>query len=88
MTTACNNLTFDAYSDRGYAGNVGLAVRNLLAALLAVKPAKAANAAIEKPTASQRSKLKDIEALFAMADSYQHISPNLSAELRYMAARG
>lgn len=85
MSTASNHLSFDAYTDRGYAGNVGHAVRNLLAALLAVKPAKAAAA---KPTVSQRSKLRDVETLFAMADSYQHISPNLSAELRYMAARG
>lgn len=62
-----------------YAQNVGDAFRSLLAALLAVKPAQ---------PASLRSKLRDQLAVFRLAREYETLSPNLAAELRFIASRG
>jgi hypothetical protein len=62
-----------------YAQNVGYAFRSLLAALLAVKP---------QPSVSQRSKLRDQFAVFRLAREYEALSPNLAAELRFIASRG
>ena len=61
-----------------YARNVGVAFRSLLAALLAVKPRQAA---------SQRSRLRDQLAVFRLARQYEQLSPNLAAELRFIASR-
>jgi hypothetical protein len=77
MTT----LTYDSCAESSYFANIGCAARNLLAALLAREPKPAADV-------SQRSKLKDMQSLFQMADQYQAFSPNLAAELRFMASRG
>lgn len=65
-----------------YAQNVGYAFRSLLAALLAVKS--------EQPQqlTSQRSKLRDQLAVFKLAREYEALSPNLAAELRFIASRG
>lgn len=63
----------------GYAANVGRAFRSLLAALLAVKPQ-----ASVKARASVRNQL----AVFRMARQYEGLSPNLAAELRFIASRG
>jgi hypothetical protein len=65
-----------------YAQNVGYAFRSLLAALLAVKPAQ------PQQPASQRSKLRDQLAVFKLARDYEALSPNLAAELRFIASRG
>ena len=62
-----------------YGANVGRAFRSLLAALLAVKPAG---------QASPAAKLRDQLALFRLARDYEALSPNLAAELRFIAARG
>jgi hypothetical protein len=62
-----------------YAENVGRAFRSLLAALLAIKPQQTA-----KPRATVRNQL----AVFRMARQYEGLSPNLAAELRYIASRG
>ena len=64
---------------RSYAQNVGYAFRTLLAALLAVKP--------QQPM-PQRSKLRDQLAVFRLAREYEALSPNLAAELRFIASRG
>ncbi|MFL6720098.1 MAG: hypothetical protein ACJ8G3_27430 [Burkholderiaceae bacterium] len=68
-------------SDNGlsYGANVGRAFRTLLAALLAVQPAK---------EASPATKLRDRLALFRLARDYEALSPNLAAELRFIASRG
>jgi hypothetical protein len=63
----------------GYARNVGRAFRSLLAALLAVKP--------EQP-ASPRVRMRDQLAVFRLAKQYEDFSPNLAAELRFIASRG
>lgn len=62
-----------------YAQNVGYALRSLLAALLAVKPAQ---------PASPRSAMRDRLAVFRLAREYEALSPNLAAELRFIASRG
>ena len=62
----------------GYAQNVGHAFRALLAALLAVKP---------QPLASQRAKLRNRLAVHRLARQYETLSPNLAAELRFIAGR-
>ena len=62
-----------------YAQNLGYALRSLLAALLAVKPAQ---------PASPRSALRDQRAVFRLAREYETLSPNLAAELRFIASRG
>ena len=65
-----------------YAQNVGYAFRSLLAALLAVKPQQA------QQLTSRRSKLRDQLAVFRLAREYEALSPNLAAELRFIASRG
>lgn len=77
MTT----LTYDTCAESSYFSNIGCAARNLMAAVLARKPKQTAEV-------SQRSKLKNLEMLFQMADQHQAFSPNLAAELRFMASRG
>jgi hypothetical protein len=62
-----------------YGANVGRAFRSLLAALLAVKPSEQA-----APAANLRDRL----ALFRLARDYEALSPNLAAELRFIASRG
>ncbi|WP_295997956.1 hypothetical protein [Rugamonas sp.] len=74
MNTAATSYTFDeAAVATSYTSNVVNAARGLMAALFAVKQ-EAAN---------------DQTALYLtrMADDYEHITPNLSAELRVIAAR-
>jgi len=58
-----------------YGANVGRAFRSLLA----VKPSE---------QAAPAAKLRDQLALFRMARDYEALSPNLAAELRFIAARG
>ena len=77
-----SSIAFDQHSsDNGlsYGANVGRAFRSLLAALLAVKPSE---------QAAPAKKLRDQLALFRLARDYEALSPNLAAELRFIAARG
>ena len=77
-----SSIAFPQHSlDNGlsYGANVGRALRSLLAALLAVKPAE---------QAARGAKLRDQLALFRLARDYEALSPNLAAELRFIAARG
>ena len=62
-----------------YAQNVGQAFRSLLAALLAVKP---------QAPLSPRAVIRDRLAVFQLARQYEKLSPNLAAELRFIASRG
>ena len=75
-----STITFPhAAADSSYAENVGIAFRSLLAALLAIKP--------QQP-ASPRAKVQNQLAVFRLAKQYESLSPNLAAELRYIASRG
>jgi hypothetical protein len=76
MTTA-SNLTFNSYNETTYFANVGRAVRGLIAALLAQKPA-AAPVQRSKPQAT----------LFELASRPDANMPNLMTELHFMASRG
>lgn len=62
-----------------YAQNVSHAFRSLLAALFAVKPAQ---------PVTQQARLRDQLAVFRLAREYEALSPNLAAELRFIASRG
>ena len=75
-----NSTTFNTHTNANYAGNVVYAARQLFAALFARKPAAVAEATSERADETiwwLSSTAKDVEA---------H-SPNLAAELRYIAAR-
>lgn len=85
MSTAHSNLTYHDDTGTGYAGNVASAARALLAALFAVRPEAAAQAAEAE---ARRASAATSTYLARMADDYEHIAPNLSAELRFMASRG
>lgn len=72
------STTYNTHTNANYAGNVANAVRQLFAALFAKKPADVAEAQRADETIWWLSSTaKDVEA---------H-SPNLAAELRYIAAR-
>lgn len=85
MSTAHTHLSYNDYTTGGYASNVATAARGLLAALFAVRPHKASKA---EAMAAQRQSEATTTYLSRMADDYEHIAPNLSAELRFMASRG
>lgn len=80
MSTAHTHLSYNDHAAGGYASNVAQAARGLLAALFAVKPR-----AVQAVEAQRHS---EATYLSRMADDYEHIAPNLSAELRFMASRG
>ncbi|MES2074859.1 MULTISPECIES: hypothetical protein [Rugamonas] len=85
MSTANNTFDYNDFAHGGYVSNVLSAARSLLAALFAVNPrATAADEAL----VSQSNKDSTCTYLSRMADDYEHIAPNLSAELRFMASRG
>ena len=97
MSSLTTTFTTATSPSQGYLATVGNAARTLLGALLAVKPyqelaAKDAGTAIKaaRTTAkfSARQHARDIAALYAEANRYESSMPNLSAELRFMAARG
>ncbi|HEU4845413.1 MAG TPA: hypothetical protein VFT05_14195 [Burkholderiaceae bacterium] len=81
MNIAHTNLSYNDDAVGGYASNVAQAARGLLAALFAVKPHPAEQA-------EQAQRYSEATYLSRMADDYEHIAPNLSAELRFMASRG
>ncbi|WP_374362141.1 hypothetical protein [Pseudoduganella danionis] len=76
-----SKLTYTEFSDTSYLSNVAAAARQLLAALLAVKPRSAAvETVVEQPVSNAW--------LHSLAQDCERHSPNLSAELRFMASRG
>ena len=73
------------YGTTSYTGNVVAAAGNLLKALFAVRPQAAVAA---EPVAAQRNKASNYSWLNELAADCERHSPNLSAELRFMASRG
>jgi alpha-beta hydrolase superfamily lysophospholipase len=71
-----------------YANRVGIAARAFLAALLAVEPRQPVEGEVRETAASRRAKVKNIMMLNRMAEQYDSVSPNFSAELRFFASRG
>lgn len=69
-----------------YTKNLGRAARVFLAALLAAKPVDR-EVAVSKRKVSERARSKDIATLYRLAGSHDSISPNLAAELRFIAGR-
>ncbi|GIZ50029.1 hypothetical protein [Noviherbaspirillum aridicola] len=61
-----------------YLENVGVAARNLLAAIFAVRP--------QAPVAEKTDEVS-IAKLYRMAASYDSVMPNLAQELRTIALR-
>lgn len=84
--SASNNLTYNDFATPSYASNVAAAARQLVAALFAVKPRPAVVVADE--VVSQRQMEASASWLNSLANDCERHSPNLSAELRYMASRG
>jgi hypothetical protein len=68
-----------------YAENVARAARQLLAALLAVKP----KADVKVPTTKRKVRGDDVSLyrLYRLAGSYDSLRPNLAQELRAIANR-
>jgi hypothetical protein len=75
------STTYNTHTTANYAGNVANAVRQLFAALFAKKPAGVA----EEATAQRAD--ETIWWLSSTAKDVEAHSPNLAAELRYIAAR-
>ena len=69
--------TYNTFADTGYFANIANAARQLVAALFAVKP-----------VVSQRNKEDSLWWLNRLAADSELHSPNLAAELRYIASRG
>ena len=83
--SATNNLTYNDFATPSYASNVAAAARQLVAALFAVKPRPAV---VADEVVSQRQMEASASWLNRLANDCERHSPNLSAELRYMASRG
>ena len=92
MLTSTLNLSAAPSAFSIYAKNVGAAARNLVDALLAIKPARraaaseTAGAALGKPTTDDAS-LYRLYCLASRSNSYDSVSPELVQELRLIAAR-
>lgn len=86
--SATNNLSYNDYATPGYASNVAAAARQLIAALFAVKPQTAAADDEVHAPLQRNNKEETIWWLNSMANDAERHSPNLSAELRFMASRG
>lgn len=83
--SATNNMSYNDFATPSYASNVAAAVRQLVAAVFAVKPSAVTAA---EPVASQRNKDETIWWLNSLANDCERHSPSLSAELRFFASRG
>lgn len=72
-----------------YFVDVSNAARAFAAALFAARERQfVAQEVVRAPQASPRTKAAGRRELFALANRYENLSPNLSAELRNLAARG
>ncbi|MQA22905.1 hypothetical protein [Rugamonas rivuli] len=83
--SATNNLIYIDLTSTRYASNVAAAARQLIAALFAVKPRPAV---VAEEVVTPRQQESAASWLNSMANDCERHSPNLSAELRYMASRG
>jgi hypothetical protein len=79
------NLTYNDFANNGYLSNVAAAARQLMAAVFAVK---ASPAVVADEVDAQLSKEASISWLNSLANDCDRHSPNLSAELRFLASRG
>lgn len=91
MSTFTNTYSND---NDNYFSNLGRATRAFLGALLASKPysALAQKEVIASSIADEeryvRPSKRDIALLNSEATRYEHLMPNLAAELRFLASRG
>lgn len=81
MSTS-NSLSYQDYAQQGNAGNVVDALGRLFSAVFAIAPLSATNAVAAFP------EYQNEVGGFSMADAYDQFTPNLAAELRFMASRG
>ena len=87
MSTFAFDLPAQSGAGHTYAHNLASAARTFLAALLAVAPRRVDGDPSES-AAARRARAKDVAMVNRMADQCQSMSPNLAAELRFMASRG
>jgi hypothetical protein len=93
MLTSTLNLSAIPGAISIYARNIGVAARALVGALLAVAPARradacpAADAALGKPAVDNIS-LYRLYCLASRSNSYESVSPAIVQELRLIAGRG
>lgn len=72
--------------DNSYTGNLAQAARALVAALLAVDPARQQDAQPEAAVSS-RDNIASVKELYSLAQQFDAVMPNQAAELRYLAGR-
>jgi hypothetical protein len=77
MELQMSATTYNTFAETGYFANIATAARQLFAAVFAVQPA-----------VSQRNKEESIWWLNRLAQDSELHSPNLAAELRFLASRG
>ncbi|MEN3291367.1 MAG: hypothetical protein V7642_620 [Burkholderiales bacterium] len=94
MLTTTLGFSSPANPLQAYAKNVGVAARDFIAALLAIKPADEAEQATAAahttqgvPAASDDMSLFRLYCLASRASSFDVVSPELAKELRLIAAR-
>ncbi|NRR32046.1 hypothetical protein HSX11_17875 [Oxalobacteraceae bacterium] len=75
-----NTFNDEDFAGASYLSNIVKAIGGLLAAVFAVQPVTAATPQADLSVSHAY--------LSRMANDYEHIAPNLSAELRFMASRG
>jgi hypothetical protein len=86
MTTATYHSTATL---RSYLHDAAKAARVFAKALFAAQERQfVAQEIMDKPAASERSRVRNHMKLIAMANQYQDMQPSLAAELRQLASRG
>ncbi|SNS33849.1 hypothetical protein SAMN06265795_102279 [Noviherbaspirillum humi] len=70
-----------------YGENLGRAFRAFIAALVAGRPVDASLKAQAVAETSARKRVSGLRQLYALASQYDSVSPNLAAELRFIAGR-
>ncbi|HAT32313.1 MAG TPA: hypothetical protein DCW29_16125 [Janthinobacterium sp.] len=92
MSTIASHYTTQASPVRHYLDKLGAAARAILGGMIASQSyhelAKKDVIAPRAKSAPLNKHVKDMAALNFEADRYESAMPNLSAELRFMAARG
>jgi hypothetical protein len=85
MTSSAFAISSSSDLNRSYAANVSLAARGFIAALLAVKAVKPAQATATREV-SPRDRTKARAELNRLAAEYESLCPNLSRELQHFAS--
>lgn len=75
---------------RHYFTDVGNAARAFAAALFAARERQfvAQEVVMVKPAVAERERMNSYRSIMALAKEYEVLSPNMSAELRFLASRG